>query len=211
MIDNNYLIQTASRPVVFLGPSLSVEEAREILSAEYRGPIRKGDLDAIAAPATVVIVDGVLDDDKRLPASEALEALRRGIKLYGTSSTGALLAAELAWHGMKGFGRVFDLLRRSSCDREELVALLYVEPDYQPVTVPLINFALAVRDIGYETTQIDALMRTLLSIPLHGRTWDTIENRLSEAGLHLPETVRATNAKKDDARALLALLHVRGS
>jgi len=200
----------ASRPVVFLGLSLREEEACEILPAEYRGPVRKGDLDAISAPATVVIVDGVLDDDERLPVSEASSALRRGVELYGTSSTGALLAVKLAEVGMKGFGRVFDFLRRSSGDRENLVAALYVPPENQPLTVPLISIILACRDAGFDSAQLDALMQALVSIPLAERTWETIESTLSEAGFHLPETVRASDAKKADARALLALLREGG-
>lgn len=198
------IIQDTSSPIVFLGLSLSVDEAREILGAEYRGPIRKGDLDAIAAPATVVIIDGVLDENKRLPTSEALEALRRGVALYGASSTGALLAVDLARDGMEGFGRVFDFLRWFPDDKQDLVALLYVEGDDQPVTVPLINIVLACQDIG--SSEVGALMRTLVSIPLHDRTWDSINSALSKVGFSLPRAIRKTDAKRDDARALLAWL-----
>ena len=45
--------RSAGSAVVFLGPSLPLAEARSLLTADYRPPLRRGDLDAIAAPAVV--------------------------------------------------------------------------------------------------------------------------------------------------------------
>lgn len=206
MIDGNSLVQIAPQPVVFLGLSLSAEEARQILCAEYRGPIRKGDLDAIAAPATVVIVDGVLDTEERLPRSEAQHALRRGLTLYGAASTGALLAIELEDAGMSGFGRVFEFLRRFEGDREDLVAHLYVDGEERAMTVPLINIILASQDQGTEPGRLAMLSRTLSAIPLHERQWNNIEFALKRIDLSLHPAMRNANAKADDARALLCEL-----
>lgn len=113
-----------SPPTVFLGLSLRAEEACEILAADYRRPIRVGNLDQISPPAEVVIIDGVLDSEKRLPTSEAEHALQRGLNLYGAASTGALLAPELQSAGMIGFGRVFDFLTLVPGNCDDLVALL---------------------------------------------------------------------------------------
>lgn len=189
-------------PIVFLGLSLTAEEGRHLLHADYRRPIEKGDLDAISPPATVLIIDGILGD-RRLPPSEAVRALERGVRLYGAASTGALLAIELLRDGMVGMGRVFKFLHRFPGDREDLVALLYLEKKQQPVTVPLINIILACIDAGMAPPQLKKLMCLLTSIPLHKRTWTTIETACSASGLTLPHSIRTFDVKKEDASSLL--------
>jgi hypothetical protein len=173
------------------------------LRADYRGPIRKGDLDIIAPPVTVIIIDGALNDAERLPMSEAEHALRRGLILYGAASTGALLAIELQAASMKGFGRVFEFLRQFVGDPEDLVSLLYLTGENEPLTVPLINIILAYQDLGFGEDRLHVVSRTLAAIPLHDRVWDTIALSLGSIGLHMPSSIRFANAKADDARALL--------
>src|SRR3569833_3101571 len=84
----------AAFPVVFHGPSLPLAEAHSLPAANYRPPLRRGDLDAIAAPAVVAVVDGVLEPEARLPPEEARRAAERGLCLFGAASVGALLAAD---------------------------------------------------------------------------------------------------------------------
>ena len=43
-------------PIVFLGPSLERARASCILQADYRPPVKRGDLDALQGPATVAII-----------------------------------------------------------------------------------------------------------------------------------------------------------
>src|SRR5580700_9812280 len=57
-------------PIVFLGPSLPQEEALRIVKAEYRPPIRRGDLDGIPAGSIVAIIDGVFDQSLAVSATE---------------------------------------------------------------------------------------------------------------------------------------------
>ncbi|MFA7505345.1 MAG: TfuA-like protein [Burkholderiaceae bacterium] len=192
-------------PIVFLGPSLSVREARGILpAADYRPPLRRGDLDAIDRPASVLVIDGLLAPDQRLPVSEARAALRRGLELHGASSTGALLALELADHGMRGSGRVFEFLRDFPGQRENLVALLHAGPQFHPLTVPLINVVLGHGDEHPGREALDALAGCLAGIPLHERSWETIETVMREAGFSIPPSIRFADAKGEDARTLLA-------
>lgn len=195
-------------PIVFLGPSLSVREASAILPADYREPLRRGDLDAIAAPATVLVIDGILDEDQRLPTAEARDALDRGIELHGAASTGALLAIALAGHGMKGAGRVFEFLRDFPGDPENLVVLLQAGSRPYPLTVPLINVVLAHRDECDDRDAHDALLGCLAAIPLPERTWEGIEAAVRKAGLSMPPSVRCADAKGEDARALLASIRM---
>jgi hypothetical protein len=100
--------------VVFLGPSLSVPEARAILDARYLPPARRGDiLAAIRAhrPETVALIDGYFEQVPSVWHKEILWALGQGIRVCGAASMGALRAAELSQFGMIGAGRIFEAYR----------------------------------------------------------------------------------------------------
>ena len=93
-----------SRLVVFLGPTLSHDDARDVLDAEYRPPAAHGDVlrAALRRPRAIGLVDGVFE---RVPAvwhKEILFALSEGVHVYGAASMGALRAAELDAFGMRG-------------------------------------------------------------------------------------------------------------
>jgi len=47
-------------PVVFTGLSLSQEEARTLLAAEVRPPVKRGDLDQLSDGTVAAIIDGEL-------------------------------------------------------------------------------------------------------------------------------------------------------
>ncbi|MBK8174159.1 MAG: hypothetical protein IPK66_02320 [Rhodospirillales bacterium] len=95
---------------IFLGPTLSIEEARALCPAIYLPPVRLGDVWRVAAfggASEIGIVDGYFE---RVPAvwhKEILWALANGIVVAGAASMGALRAAELASFGMKGIGRIY--------------------------------------------------------------------------------------------------------
>jgi len=78
---------TASKKkiIVFTGPSLSVEEASIILEADYRAPIKRGDIiEAIKdSPEVIGIIDGVFHQQPAVSHREILEALKKGIKVVG--------------------------------------------------------------------------------------------------------------------------------
>src|ERR1041384_8086509 len=95
--------------IVFLGPTLALADARQLLDATYLGPVSQGDVlrAAQARPAAIAIIDGYF---ARVPAvwhKEILWALSQGVWVFGASSMGALRAAELEPFGMIGVGRVF--------------------------------------------------------------------------------------------------------
>ena len=94
---------------VFLGPSLDLATARSILPANYYPPVRMGDIYRLLATGVrlIVIIDGVFHASVPVWQREILAALKAGIIVVGTSSMGALRAAELAPYGMIGCGTVF--------------------------------------------------------------------------------------------------------
>jgi ribosomal protein S12 methylthiotransferase accessory factor len=76
-------------PIVYLGPSLPVAEAQRILEADYRPPIKRGDLPA-HYDGTVVIIDGEFGQNLSVSPNEILQLLDQGMHVIGASSMGAL-------------------------------------------------------------------------------------------------------------------------
>src|SRR3712207_5593379 len=96
--------------VVFLGPTLRVEQAREILDATYLLPVAAGDVWRAlrTKPDAIGIIDGYFEHTPSVRHKEILLALARGVRVYGASSMGALRACETAPYGMIGVGEVFE-------------------------------------------------------------------------------------------------------
>lgn len=125
-----------ARPVIFLGPSLSHERARQIFpDAEYRPPAKKGDLLRLAADPDVTmvgLVDGVfLQDYPPTPIEVYQLAKKQGVILAGAASLGALRAVELEKFGMIGIGRVFALYKSGKIDADDEVAVTFADGDYR--------------------------------------------------------------------------------
>ena len=129
----------AVSPVVYLGPSLDRSEAESLLAAEYRPPIRRGDLETVEPGRTVVILDGEFDQSLSVSPKEILRRLDTGSAVLGAASIGALRAAELALYGMIGIGRVFELYRTGCIDGDDEVAVSYCPLTMKAHTIPLVN------------------------------------------------------------------------
>src|SRR3989338_1860747 len=100
----------AIKKIVYLGPTLSLQEAQQILpDAYYLPPIRCGDiLHALRwKPPTILIIDGYFEKTAAVWHKEILAALGQGVQVYGASSMGALRAAELNTFGMIGIGAIY--------------------------------------------------------------------------------------------------------
>jgi hypothetical protein len=125
-------------PIVYLGPSLDVAEARRIFDADYRPPVKRGDLPQ-QCDAAVVIIDGEFGQNLSVSPHETLRLLDQGTTVAGASSMGALRAAELHPFGMKGHGWIFEQYLSGRIIADDEVALQFSPVDLRPVTVPLVN------------------------------------------------------------------------
>jgi hypothetical protein len=132
-----------SQPVVFLGPTLDIVEARGILDADYRPPARCGDvLRAVLQGAQRIgIVDGFFHAVRSVRHAEILLALEDGVEVVGAASMGALRAAECAAFGMVGIGEVFARYRSGELERDDAVAVLHDGGDagYRPISDALVD------------------------------------------------------------------------
>jgi hypothetical protein len=209
--------------VVFLGPSLPVQEARAILPADYRPPAGLGDVvrAVLEGPPRVIgLIDGVFARRPALRHKEILFALAAGVRVVGGASMGALRAAELESCGMEGVGFCFRWYRRTPLadDDEVAVAMAPPELDSAPLGDALLDIRLTLhraRREGVVTADacraLEALARAM---PFVDRSHDALvqmarsQSALREAAARLEAWLpgRAVTRKRDDAVALLRRL-----
>ncbi|WP_448265854.1 TfuA-like protein [Nostoc sp. DSM 114159] len=138
-----------SQILIFLGPTLSVTQASQILPACYLDPVRCGDILAYLRlqPRVIAIIDGFFDRSASVWHKEILWALEAGVRVFGASSMGALRAAELEAFGMEGFGAIFAAYRERHYIGDDEVAILHSSPQfqYQPLTDALVNIRATVQ------------------------------------------------------------------
>ena len=127
------------RPCVFIGPSLPLDEARVLIDADFRPPVRRGDLASLDPARLVVIIDGEFRQSFSVSPNEILRLLDLGGTVVGASSMGALRAAELAAFGMIGLGWVFAAYYEGVIVGDDEVALAYCPFGLQALTVPVVN------------------------------------------------------------------------
>jgi len=126
--------------VVYTGPTLPVEKAQSILAADYRSPIVRGDLTRLPPKTKIVgIIDGVFYSETAVGHKEILSVLQKGITVVGSSSMGALRAAELADFGMVGVGRVYECYRSGRVTNDDEVAVTFNPVTGEQISEPLVN------------------------------------------------------------------------
>jgi ribosomal protein S12 methylthiotransferase accessory factor len=200
------------RFIVFLGPSLPLDEARSILDADFRPPCRRGDLEGLASGSIVGLIDGVFHQTEAISPREIVDALRCGVRIFGGSSIGALRAAEVP--DVHGVGRVYEMYRDGVIDSDDEVAVAFDPETLLPVTVPLVNVRFALDRLTRSGTVTAETASSILSAAagLHytQRTYRVI---LRACGLldrldgeALLGLLNHSDLKADDARLLLEQL-----
>ena len=151
--------------LVYLGPSLPLSEARQILPAGiFRPPAKQGDIvsDVVNLnPTRIILIDGVFRENLSPWHKEIVYALQYpGVKaIYGAASMGALRAAELDFLGMIGIGKIYEWYRDGVTEDDSEVALSFAQregpngPLYYPSTIPLADIRAGVEN--YEANSGD--------------------------------------------------------
>jgi hypothetical protein len=128
--------------IVFVGPSLSLDEAKQILpNAEYLPPAKRGDLTDVVNTGvkTIVLIDGVFFQDRAVGHREILAALRAGVSMYGSSSMGALRASEMDTLGMIGVGTIYQWYHDGIIIADDEVGLVYDPMTHVALSEPMVN------------------------------------------------------------------------
>lgn len=219
---------TAHRPplvLLFLGPTLDAESARQALAgtaADVRvsPPAQQGDvLRALGdRPDVIGLVDGLFFQVPSVTHKEVLLALERGVRILGSSSMGALRAAELDRFGMEGVGEIYHAYRSGAIDGDDEVALVHDE-SFRPLTVALVTLRHSLRRARARRVISARAARAVLASArrLHftERTMSAVLDGTGEIGAVEAAALRAhldtdgVDLKADDARLLLATIAAR--
>ena len=133
--------------IIYAGLSIPFSEAKEILDSTqdveviYKRPIKRGDLSQALKenPDIIGIIDGVFHQNSAVGHKEILSVLKKGIKVFGASSMGALRASELDTLGMTGIGYVYNQYASGEVDSDDDVAVMLDSETLEPLSEPLIN------------------------------------------------------------------------
>ena len=206
--------------LVYLGPSLSLAKARDILPhAIYRPPAKQGDIvtDVVnLRPTRIILIDGVFRENLSPWHKEIVFALQfPGVKaIYGAASMGALRAAELDFLGMIGIGKIYHWYRDSVTEDDSEVAVSFATregpdgPIYYPSTIPLVDIRAGVEHYEHEfpgqevATAAREFLEQMRGIFYMDRTRDVCEaawaKKFGVAFPHIPQkAIDATTALTD--------------
>lgn len=190
-------------PVIFSGPSLP---RAAVVAAGYiwRPPARQGDLrGAIAGgPAAIGLVDGLFEAVPTVWHNEILEALDRGIPVFGAASIGALRAAELDGHGMIGVGAVYAAYRDGVLEDDDEVALLHAPAElaFRALTVPMVNVRAIVASAALDYAGKERIVQACKAIFYKDRSVDRVKQIIAA---HAGRIDLWPDQKAQDAQLLL--------
>jgi hypothetical protein len=198
-----------TRTIVFTGPSLSPEMAKKILPhAWIHAPAKCGDILKVIrlSPQRIAIIDGYFEQTASLWHKEILFALSLGIEVYGASSMGALRAIELEPYGMKGIGKIFELLKKNQSTDDDEVCLAHTE-DFSHQTPPMCNIRATLDQAVFHhqlnETEKNSYLERIKALPYYERSFSELSGETRLINFCIQNYV---DQKKEDAIALLNYL-----
>jgi len=197
---------------VFLGPSLSVEQASRLLDATYLPPIQQGDLLRLLErkPRHVGIIDGYFETVPAVWHKEILLAMSQGVHVFGAASMGAIRAAELHAFGMVGIGSIFASYRDGEITADDEVAVRHgpAELGYLAVSTALVDIrdscSAALRAGIINTSCAEALLAGARRLPYWERSYDAVAAELRETQGNDDEVSRWLAYAKEQCESLKA-------
>jgi hypothetical protein len=203
--------------IIFVGPTLP--EAVDLVppDVEVRGPAKHTDiLTAVTDGATVIgLIDGNFEDVAPIWHKEILFSLSQGVRVYGSSSMGALRAAECAAFGMIGIGKIYSRYVSGELVDDSDVAQIHGprEMNYVSLSEPLVNVLATLDDLllrrELDHAEYASLMTSAKRMFFKERTYRAIvanadlPNNSSRETLQMLLRKNAINQKRRDALELL--------
>ncbi len=131
------------KPVIFVGPTLTIAEVAKVIDADCRSPVAQGEIyrAALDGPGMIGIIDGYFDGVPSVWHKEILWAMSQGIQVFGSASMGALRAAELCDFGMRGVGQIFEDYRSGRLEDDDEVAVIHAPPGmgFTALSIPMVS------------------------------------------------------------------------
>ena len=151
--------------VVYAGPTLSHEEITQHIDCVCLPPIKHRDILQVLPnkPDAIGIIDGYFEGAPSVWHKEILYALDQGVHVYGSSSMGALRAAELHQFGMVGVGQIFEWYRNGVLEDDDEVAVLHgpAEVGFMVASEPMVNIR-ATLELAHEQQVINEVEKNTL-------------------------------------------------
>jgi hypothetical protein len=175
---------------VFLGPTLTVADAKAELDAVYLPPVSAGDVFRLQdkRPRAVGIVDGYFEHVPAVWHKEIMWIMAQGVHVFGSAGLGALRAAELDSFGMRGVGRIYQAFKDGALDRDDEVAVACEEEadGYRALSEAMVNIRATLEaaqraQIITDATR-DALAATGAALFYRDRTWPALLEAGKPAG-----------------------------
>ncbi len=152
--------------VIYTGLSISFEEAKSIVDAQYYPPIKRGDIEQLLSNNNNIeiigIIDGVFHQSPAIAHKEILKALKQGITVIGGASMGALRACELYPYGMKGIGHIYNDYKNGIIESDDDVAVAFKPNDYTQLSDSWINIKYNLDQAEYNNIITDYEKKILL-------------------------------------------------
>jgi hypothetical protein len=160
---------------LFVGPTAHGVRMPDLVRGDVavRPPVRRGDVSRLvggtAKPGVVAIVDGTFHSYPSVGHAEIGDAVAAGWSVWGLSSMGAIRAAEMRHHGMRGFGAVYQRYAASDDFDDDEVALVHeADPPYRPLSEPLIHIREFIRSLS-ERAVLNSAEAELIVLSLKNR------------------------------------------
>lgn len=204
-----------SRIVVTAGPTIRADDIRAVVpNAEVVPPISFGDAFryGLRPRDTLLIIDGLFYQQASVRHKELLSLMADGVRVVGSSSMGALRAAELHSFGMEGYGWVFEAYRDGVLEADDEVGTVHGDrEDGYPVFVDaLVNIRHTLAR-GVESGLLSArlagrLIETARTTPFTMRTWPRLLDAVgAPESQSLAKRLRSQRVDIKRADAVLAL------
>jgi hypothetical protein len=132
----------------FVGPTRlqSIPDCMHIFAPAVLGSVFR----ALQAGYKIVcLIDGYFGNTPSVWHKEILFALKTGVTVCGSSSMGALRAAELHPFGMIGFGHIYRAFRRGALQDDDEVCVLHAvqELNFAPLSEAMVNIRYTLRQL----------------------------------------------------------------
>ncbi|MBR0472212.1 MAG: TfuA-related McrA-glycine thioamidation protein [Methanosphaera sp.] len=154
--------------IIYTGLSLPFNEAQKILDAEYKPPVKRGDIDKLLDTRNDIeiigIIDGVFHQSPAVSHKEILRALKENITVVGGSSMGALRACELYPYGMIGIGNIYEDYKNGIIESDDDVAVSLNPETLEQMSESLINIRYNLTDAMNEGVIEEPDLKELLEI-----------------------------------------------
>jgi hypothetical protein len=111
--------------------------------------VKRGDVlkDILSGIQVIGIVDGEFLQNHAVSPSEIIDALRCGLRVYGSSSMGALRAVELDKYGMIGYGRIYETIKKEPYFKDDHLGQIFFEGESMDVSPSMMDVKMAILDL----------------------------------------------------------------